>query len=129
MAFTGLFLVGFAIEAPMADPLLEIAGRNSVFIGLDVGPAIGGLIGQSEKFGWRWVDWSTLIISAVIILSVLLFQPETHAPTLLKRKSKIMAARIADELPTTGIIDDQKNSAAKASVLASFPKASTIHFS
>lgn len=87
------------------------------FLGLAVGPAIGGVIGESGMVGWRWVEWSTLIISAVVFLPVLLVQPETHAPTLLKRKSKMATARPANERSAIEINDDQK-SIAKASVLA-----------
>lgn len=87
------------------------------FLGLAVGPAIGGPIGESNMVGWRWVKWSTLIISAVVILLVLLAQPETHAPTLLKWKSKMVTTRTADERSAIEINDDQKP-IEKASVLA-----------
>ena len=36
---------------------------------------------------WRWVEWITLIISGLVLTLVLLFQPETYAPILLKWKA------------------------------------------
>jgi MFS family permease len=59
------------------------------FLGLAVGPAIGGLIGESQTVGWRWVEWTTLIISASVLLLVVLVQPETYAPILLRWKACI----------------------------------------
>ncbi|PCH06619.1 Major facilitator superfamily domain, general substrate transporter [Penicillium occitanis (nom. inval.)] len=109
------FLAGFFGSSPLIYifPIYATGG----FLGLAVGPAIGGVIGESGMVGWRWVEWSTLIISAVVFLPVLLVQPETHAPTLLKRKSKMATARPANERSAIEINDDQK-SIAKASVLA-----------
>ena len=36
---------------------------------------------------WRWVEWITLIISGLVLALVLLCQPETYAPILLKWKA------------------------------------------
>ena len=37
---------------------------------------------------WRWEEWITLIISAVVLTCIVLFQPETYPQTLLKWKAK-----------------------------------------
>ncbi|KAH8810829.1 major facilitator superfamily domain-containing protein [Xylogone sp. PMI_703] len=160
---TGLFLVGFAIGAPVAGPLSEIAGRNPVyiislvlfmlctmgaglaqnigtqivmrflagvfgspplvcaggtvsdlwtpfeqiyvfpvyatggFLGLAIGPAIGGVIGESTVVGWRWVEWSTLVISGVVLLMVLVVQPETYEPVLLGWKKQMIAEMVGSK--------------------------------
>ncbi|RFU72901.1 mfs general substrate transporter [Trichoderma arundinaceum] len=52
------------------------------FLGLAVGPAIGGLVADSKLVGWRWVEWSTLVLSGFVLILVLALQPETYAPTL-----------------------------------------------
>ena len=61
------------------------------FIGLSVGPAIGGVIVESKLVGWRWVDWSTVVFSGAVLLLVLLFQPETFGPVLLRWKAESLA--------------------------------------
>lgn len=56
---------------------------NAAFSGPILGPVVGGYIVSSKILGnWRWVDWVTLIISAVVLSLVVLFQPETYAATL-----------------------------------------------
>lgn len=59
---------------------------NAAFMGPIFGPVCGGFIGQYADT-WRWTEWSTLIASGVILVSVILFQPETYAPVLLSWKA------------------------------------------
>ncbi|KAK6392646.1 hypothetical protein LTR65_003419 [Meristemomyces frigidus] len=59
---------------------------NAAFTGPLLGPVIGGYIVQ--YIDWRWVDWITLIMSGLVLVLVLLFQPETYPPILLKWKAK-----------------------------------------
>ena len=60
---------------------------NAAFMGPIFGPVVGGFIGQSNLVSWRWCEWITLIISGAILVLVILFQPETFAPILLKWKA------------------------------------------
>ena len=60
---------------------------NAAFMGPIFGPVVGGFIGQSSRVSWRWTEWITLIISGLILGLVILFQPETYAPILLKWKA------------------------------------------
>lgn len=55
------------------------------FLGPVMGPLIGGFIGDNA--GWRWIYWTTLIFSGVVYVYSLLVIPETHHPTILKRRS------------------------------------------
>jgi MFS family permease len=75
------------------------------FFGLAVGPAIGGLIADSKIVGWRWVEWSTLVLSGAVLLLVLIFQPETYAPTLREWQT---AAAIAKSTLEDGEISSEK---------------------
>ena len=52
-----------------------------------LGPIVGGFIGQNTNITWRWVEWVTLIISGLILVLVVLFQPETYPSILLKWKA------------------------------------------
>ncbi|KAJ2797622.1 hypothetical protein H4R21_004248, partial [Coemansia helicoidea] len=47
-----------------------------VLIGPNIGPPVGGLIG--EHAGWRWVFWTHAIIAGVLLLVVAVGLPETH---------------------------------------------------
>lgn len=79
------------------------------FFGLAVGPAIGGLIADSRIVGWRWVEWSTLVLSGAVLLLVLIFQPETHASTLREWQTAAATAKIISgvgEIPSAKILGD-----------------------
>lgn len=58
-------------------------------LGPVVGPIAGGFI--TETTTWRWVFWLTSIAGVVIQLVGLAFLPETHKPTLLKRRAKTLS--------------------------------------
>lgn len=60
---------------------------NAAFMGPIFGPIVGGFVGQSSLVSWRFCEWITLIISGLILVLILLFQPETFAPVLLKWKA------------------------------------------
>ncbi|KAF3020593.1 hypothetical protein E8E14_010174 [Neopestalotiopsis sp. 37M] len=60
---------------------------NASFTGPVLGPVIGGWIAQSPLVSWRWTEWITLIMSGLVLSIVILFQPETYPPTLLKWKA------------------------------------------
>ena len=73
-------------------PVYAIGG----FMGLAVGPAVGGAIAGSPVVSWRWVEWSTAIMAGVILVLVVLLQPETYGPVLLQWKRQMMIACVQD---------------------------------
>lgn len=70
---------------------------NAAFMGPIFGPVVGGFIGQSSRVSWRWTEWITLIISGLVLFNVVLFQPETYAPILLKWKAAHLRELTGDD--------------------------------
>ncbi|KAF2721348.1 MFS transporter [Polychaeton citri CBS 116435] len=70
---------------------------NAAFLGPVIGPVMGGFIAQSSLISWRWTEWITLIISGLVLAFVLLFQPETYPPILLKWKAAHLRELTGDE--------------------------------
>ena len=70
---------------------------NAAFMGPIFGPVVGGFIGESGLVSWRWTEWVTLIISGLVLVLVILFQPETYAPVLLAWKSKKLRDLTGDD--------------------------------
>lgn len=60
---------------------------GATFIGPTMGPIMGGFITMSY-LGWRWTQWITLIMAALMGTIGFIFIPETYAPVLLQRKAK-----------------------------------------
>lgn len=60
---------------------------NAAFLGPVAGPILGGFIAQYAP-SWRWVEWTTLIMSGLVLILVVMFQPETYAPVLLSWKAQ-----------------------------------------
>ncbi|KAK5015917.1 hypothetical protein LTR60_002654 [Cryomyces antarcticus] len=58
---------------------------------------MGGFIVQSSLVSWRWVEWVTLITSGLVFGLVILFQPETYPPILLKWKASHLRAVTGDD--------------------------------
>ncbi|KAK0617352.1 major facilitator superfamily domain-containing protein [Immersiella caudata] len=56
------------------------------FIGPSTGPLIGGV--TNSFLSWRWTHYIVLIESAVLIVSLWFFVPETYHPVLLTRKAQ-----------------------------------------
>lgn len=71
------------LEKTLAFPFYAIFS----FSGPILAPVISSYMGQSS-LGWRWANWIILIMSAIVLLIVLLLQPETYAPLLLKWKAR-----------------------------------------
>ncbi|KAJ6020076.1 hypothetical protein N7499_003366 [Penicillium canescens] len=70
-----------------------------IFDGSALGPVVGGWVAQGASSGalsWRWVEWITLCISAVILLLIVLFLPETYAPVLLQWKAHSIRTKTKD---------------------------------
>lgn len=60
---------------------------GATFIGPVAGPIVGGFIVDSY-LGWHWTAWITLIMAAFFGSIAFFVLPETHAPTLLKRRAQ-----------------------------------------
>lgn len=58
-------------------------------VGPVVGPIAGGFLG--EQVGWRWVYWLLLIAGGALALGVEIFNQETYAAVLIRRKTEKMA--------------------------------------
>lgn len=56
------------------------------FLGLTIGPIIGGYLSESK--GWRWVEGLAAILTGTLWIACFLIVPETHAPVLLRRRAK-----------------------------------------
>lgn len=67
------------IGAPMA------LFSQSPFLGPVLGPVCAGFINQNTS--WRWTYYLVLIWSFGQLVALVVFAPETHGPTLLKRKA------------------------------------------
>jgi MFS family permease len=83
----------YPVERVYAFPIFA----NAAFFGPIMGPVIGGFVGQSSLVSWRWCEWITLIISTLVLTAVVLFQPETFAPILLKWKAAHLRRITGDE--------------------------------
>lgn len=90
------------MERVLAFPVFAAAA----FTGPVLGPVMGGYVASSPLISWRWTEWCmswfirmlklsrtdcvtvTLIMSGLVLGLVVLFQPETYPPVLLKWKAK-----------------------------------------
>jgi len=70
---------------------------TAAFMGPICGPVVGGFIGESSLVSWRWTEWITLIISGLVLSLLILFQPETYAPILLKWKAHHLRHLTSDD--------------------------------
>ncbi|KAK9470912.1 major facilitator superfamily domain-containing protein [Dipodascopsis tothii] len=67
------------------------------FAGPMLGPVICSYIGTGHIGSWHWVEWIMLIFTALTLTIVLLFQPETYAPLLLKWKAHHLRTAVGDD--------------------------------
>ncbi|PTB53512.1 hypothetical protein M431DRAFT_556789 [Trichoderma harzianum CBS 226.95] len=58
----------------------------SAWAGPAIGPVIGGFAAQAK--GWRWPMWEIVWMSSLALVFLLLFMPETSAPTILLRRAR-----------------------------------------
>ncbi|KAF2157714.1 MFS general substrate transporter [Myriangium duriaei CBS 260.36] len=74
---------------------------NAAFTGPVIGPVVGGYIAEASSRlpapMWRWCEWITLIMSGLVLVSVILFVPETFSPILLKWKAQHLRDLTGDE--------------------------------
>ncbi|KAJ9233003.1 hypothetical protein DTO207G8_6343 [Paecilomyces variotii] len=75
---------------------------GATFSGPVLGPIVGGFLVNSH-LGWRWTAWITLIQGVFFWVLGMLCVPETHAPTLLRRKLEAVQ-KVADESARRGSI-------------------------
>jgi MFS family permease len=85
--------IWYPVERVYAFPVFA----NAAFFSPIIGPVVGGYIGQSNLVSWQWCEWITLIISGLVLTAVVLFQPETFAPILLKWKAAHLRRITGDE--------------------------------
>ncbi|CUM64152.1 uncharacterized protein PRCAT00001744001 [Priceomyces carsonii] len=65
------------------------------FLGPVCGPIFGGLLCDNAPT-WRWIYWTFLIIACFNYVIFMAIVPETHASTLLKRRSKKLRKETGD---------------------------------
>ncbi|KAB8277201.1 major facilitator superfamily domain-containing protein [Aspergillus minisclerotigenes] len=70
------------LEKTLTFPLYAILS----FGGPVFGPVIASYMGQGT-LSWRWTNWIMLIMSGLVMGLILLLQPETYGPLLLKWKA------------------------------------------
>ncbi|KAL8993126.1 MAG: hypothetical protein Q9169_006582 [Polycauliona sp. 2 TL-2023] len=105
------FIAGFLGSAPLtcaggsisdhSSPMKRVYAfpviANAAFTGPIFGPVVGGSIGEGNLVSWRWTEWTTLMISGLVLASIVFLQPETYAPTLLKWKAAHLRSLTGDE--------------------------------
>ncbi|KAJ5769321.1 hypothetical protein N7520_003880 [Penicillium odoratum] len=67
------------------------------FGGPVLGPVLANYVGQIDVLSWRWSSWIILIGSGLVMVLIILFQPETYAPLLLHWKSKQLRKITGDQ--------------------------------
>ncbi|KAJ5334426.1 uncharacterized protein N7506_008209 [Penicillium brevicompactum] len=68
------------------------------FLGPFLAPMVAAFMGTSPLISWQWTEWLTLILTGTLLLSILLFVPETFAPVLLKWKAQALRKATGNEL-------------------------------
>lgn len=72
------------------------AYSTGAFLGMPSGPPIGAMI-AAYTGSWRTVEWFTLTQAGIIFLLVLMLQPETCAPVMLKWKTRMIIEKMKPE--------------------------------
>ena len=80
------------LEKTLIFPMYAILS----FGGPVLGPVIASYMGQGT-LSWRWTNWIILIMSGLVMGTILLFQPETYGPLILKWKAGHYRARTGNE--------------------------------
>ncbi|OJD32188.1 mfs multidrug transporter [Diplodia corticola] len=105
-ALVGRFLAGAFGAAPLTifggglvdiwDPVqrgVAMAGCIGTIFGSPIlAPVMGNFVAASY-LGWRWTHWISMMLGGAVAVLCVTALPETHAPTLLRRK----AARVRKE--------------------------------
>ncbi|WVQ99728.1 hypothetical protein IAU59_006870 [Kwoniella sp. CBS 9459] len=85
-----------AHERAMATSIFSLAP----FLGPVLGPVIGGYV--TQYCGYHWVYWLQFIYAFVITAFCLVVQPETYAPTILRRQAKSFTKLSAKQAQAQG---------------------------
>lgn len=80
------------LEKTIYFPLYAILS----FGGPVLGPVLASYMGQTGVLSWRWTSWIILIMSGAILVLIIIFQPETYSPLLLKWKGKQLRQMTGD---------------------------------
>ncbi|OGE54577.1 hypothetical protein PENARI_c006G07523 [Penicillium arizonense] len=80
------------LEKTITFPMYAILS----FGGPVLAPVIASFIGQTGVLSWQWTAWIILIGSGAIMALIILFQPETYSPLLLKWKGKHLRKATGD---------------------------------
>lgn len=103
------FLAGFFASTPLScaggtvadlwNPVEKTYAFPIYAIPAFSGPMIGQMIGSyiPVKLGWRWLEWIMLIMGGMVLVLVLLFQPETYGDLILYWKASILRKETGDE--------------------------------
>ncbi|OQE30975.1 hypothetical protein PENFLA_c002G00123 [Penicillium flavigenum] len=67
------------------------------FLGPFLAPMVGAFIGQSTHIGWRWTEWRTMIMAALVTSAIFIFVPETYGPVLLGWTAKHLREITGDQ--------------------------------
>ncbi|KAK1147559.1 hypothetical protein N8T08_000901 [Aspergillus melleus] len=59
------------------------------FGGAILSPVVASYMGQ-KTLSWRWVNWIVLIMAGLVLGLIVLLQPETFGPLLLRWKAKLL---------------------------------------
>ncbi|KAK1757212.1 major facilitator superfamily domain-containing protein [Echria macrotheca] len=100
--------VDFVVALPIMSDIWPPEQRGQSFalvnciplLGPALGPLLGGLI--ADNIGWRWIFWIASIFCAALMLTALLFLPETSATQILATKAKKLRAAAAAAADTGG---------------------------
>jgi MFS family permease len=65
------------------------------FIGPVLGPLVSGFI--NENTYWRWTYYVIIIWSAVMLVLLIVFVPESYSPELLRRRAERLRKETGDE--------------------------------
>lgn len=80
------------------EPLQITFGLPFVTICAYVGPILGPVIGAyTPEIGFEWADWISMIITGVVLVFVVLCQPETYSPLLLEWRAKHLRELTGDQ--------------------------------
>jgi hypothetical protein len=82
---------------PMGRVFTFSVFANAAFTGSVLGPVMNDFIAQSYAVSWCWTEWTTPIMSGLVLGLVVLFQPETYPPILLKWKAGHLLAVTGDK--------------------------------
>jgi MFS family permease len=80
------------LEKTITFPMYAILS----FGGPVLAPVIASFIGQTGVLSWQWTAWIILIASGATMALIILFQPETYSPLLLKWKGKHLRKATGD---------------------------------